>query len=78
MPDHRTFTQFLFVLRSTEFYKRAAELGDKRASQRLKGSPTAPLHQPGGPGSVLHRDGSDALAHSNSGKGGKDKDCVVM
>ncbi|TFK42015.1 hypothetical protein BDQ12DRAFT_599102 [Crucibulum laeve] len=56
------------------FYKRAAELGDKRAAQRLKGSQSQPMHQPGGPGAVLHRN-SDSDAN---GKGGKDKDCVIM
>ena len=48
-------------------------MGDKRASQRLKSS--APIERaPGGPGSVLHRDSSDA----GSGKGPKDKDCTIM
>lgn len=58
--------------RSIAYYKRAAELGDKRAVQRLRGSQSQPIHQPGGPGAVLHRDqGDDA-------KDGKDKDCIVM
>ena len=50
-------------------------MGDKRATRRLRSS--APVERaPGGPGAVLHRDGSDA----GSGKGGKDKDkdCVIM
>jgi len=59
-----------------DFYKRAADLGDKRATQRLKSSPNSPMRQPGGPGSVLHRDRSDILSHSSSDKGGKD--CVIM
>lgn len=58
------------------YYKRAAEKGDKRATQRLKNSQSGPMHQPGGPGSVLHRGQGD----SDSGKNGKDKDkdCVIM
>ncbi|KAH9486430.1 Chitin synthase regulator SKT5 [Psilocybe cubensis] len=54
------------------YYKRAAELGDKRAAQRLRGSQSQPMHQPGGPGSVLHR------GEESNGKGGKDKDCIIM
>ncbi|KAF9225286.1 HCP-like protein [Gyrodon lividus] len=48
---------------STIYYKKAAELGDKRAQQRLKGAPN-PL-----PGSVMRADGSD---------GKNNKDCVIM
>ena len=49
-------------------------MGDKRATQRLKTKTVE--RAPGGPGAVLHRDaaGSD----TGSGKGGKDKDCVIM
>ncbi|TCD65589.1 hypothetical protein EIP91_002474 [Steccherinum ochraceum] len=56
------------------FYKRASEQGDKRASQRLKASTSAPIHAPGGPGSVLHR---NSEGDTSSG-GKKDKDCVIM
>jgi hypothetical protein len=58
------------------YYKRAAEKGDRRATQRLKNSQNGPVHQPGGPGSVLHREQGD----SELGKNGKDKDkeCVIM
>jgi hypothetical protein len=55
--------------RAISYYKRAADLGDRRAAQRLKGSPL-----PGGPGSVVHRDGD---GYVGMGKG-KDKDCVIM
>ncbi|KAI0739339.1 hypothetical protein BC629DRAFT_1616082, partial [Irpex lacteus] len=59
-----------------QYYKRAAELGDKRAAPRLRSK--APVSA--GPGSVLNWD--DSLSESGSGgeggKGGKDKDCVVM
>ncbi|KAF9469600.1 Sel1 domain-containing protein [Collybia nuda] len=58
------------------YYKRATDLGDKRAAQRLKGSPNQPMRQPGGPGSVLHR--GDGSGDGEGGKGGKDKDCVIM
>ncbi|KAI0057739.1 HCP-like protein [Artomyces pyxidatus] len=58
-------------------YKRAAELGDKRAAQRLKGSASLPMVQPGGAGAVVQRDG-DSMAPSSSAKGGKDKDCIIM
>ncbi|KAG7099998.1 Chitin synthase regulator 2 [Marasmius oreades] len=57
-----------------KWYKRAAEQGDKRAIQRLKGSQTQAMRQPGGPGSVLHRDSS---GDGGDGKN-KDKDCVIM
>jgi len=58
------------------YYKRAAEMGDKRAAQRLKSSTKGPIAAPGGPGSVLHRDAPES--DSGSGKGGKDKDCIIM
>ncbi|KAG6901363.1 hypothetical protein C0995_012977 [Termitomyces sp. Mi166 len=51
------------------WYKRAAEKGDKRAAQRLKGQPL-----PSGPGAVLRRGGDG----EGDAKGGKDKECVVM
>ena len=62
-----------------QWYKRAADQGDKRAAQRLKGPQNTALVAPGGPGSVLHRDenGSGELG-AGGGKGGKDKDCVIM
>lgn len=63
---------FVFI-RAISYYKRAAELGDKRAAQRLRGPQTQPMLQPGGPGAVLHRESGD-----DTGKGGKDKDCVIM
>ncbi len=49
------------------YYKRAAEKGDKRATQRLKNSQNGPMHQPGGPGSVLHR--GEAIRIQESFKG---------
>ena len=59
------------LCRAISYYKRAADLGDKRATQRLRGN--NPMHQPGGPGSLLHRDmGSDGNGKT------KDKDCVIM
>ncbi|KAG5634634.1 hypothetical protein H0H81_001324 [Sphagnurus paluster] len=57
---------------AVSWYKRAVEKGDKRAAQRLKGSMNQPL--PGGPGAVVDR-GEDG---DGTGKGAKDKDCVVM
>ncbi|KAF7964516.1 hypothetical protein HWV62_6367 [Athelia sp. TMB] len=72
---------------SISYYKKAADLGDKRASQRLKGPPNAPMPQPGGPGSMLQREGPDGLVSATgmdtTGKGkdskeAKDKDCVIM
>lgn len=59
---------------SISYYKRAADLGDKRAAQRLKGSTNQPQHQPGGPGSVLGRDGNGV----EGVKAAKDKECVIM
>lgn len=66
----------LFSNRSISYYKRAAELGDKRAAQRLKGSTNQPQHQPGGPGSVLRR--GDGDGDGDGVKGAKDKECVIM
>lgn len=57
------------------WYKKAAEQGDKRAIARLKGH--GPISAPGGAGAVLHRNAGDD-ASSGSGKGGKDKDCIIM
>lgn len=58
------------------YYKPAAELGDRRTSQRLKGPMNNPAVAPGGLGSVVSRDpnGSGEL----SGKGGKDREGVIM
>ena len=55
------------VNRSMSYFKKAAELGDKRAQQRLKGNP-APGHTEA---VVLRADGSD-------GKTAANKDCVIM
>ncbi|KAF8899239.1 hypothetical protein BD779DRAFT_1487685 [Infundibulicybe gibba] len=54
--------------RSISYYKRAADLGDKRAAQRLKGSQNQPMHQPGAAG-----DGD-----GGSAKGKDGKDCIIM
>ena len=53
--------------RAMSWYRRAADKGDKRAAQRLKG----PNQHHGGPGSVLDRDDSE---------GGKSngKECIIM
>ncbi|EGO05370.1 hypothetical protein SERLA73DRAFT_43858 [Serpula lacrymans var. lacrymans S7.3] len=58
---------------SLSYYKKAAELGDKRASQRLKGATNTPMPHPGGPGSVISRDVGDTMngKHNN-------KDCIIM
>lgn len=58
---------------ATQWYKRAADLGDKRATQRLKASQHGPLPAPGGPGAVLRREGAPA-----EGGDGKGKECVIM
>ena len=61
--------------RAIKWYKRASDMGDKRASARLKSS-KGPATSPGSRNSVsvLNRDESDV----GSGKGGKDKDCIIM
>lgn len=60
--------------RALVWYKKAAELGDKRSIQRLKTPQNGPITQPGGHGAVLRRDG-----HSPTrGKSHKDKDCIIM
>ena len=64
-------THNIFV-RSIVYYKQAAELGDKRAANRLRGSQSQPMLQPGGPGSVLQRGEGDDI------KGARDKDCIIM
>ena len=66
--------------RAIQWYRRAADKGDKRAAQRLKGPQNTAIVAPGGPGSVLHRNenGSGDLSVAGSGKGAKDKDCVIM
>ena len=56
--------------RATAWYKRAADQGDKRAAQRLRGG-QAPA--PGAPGAVLQRDAPGAPAQAK-----KDKDCTIM
>ncbi|KAG6853542.1 hypothetical protein C0991_003400 [Blastosporella zonata] len=57
------------------WYKRAADQGDKRASQRLKGgAQNQPL--PGGPGAAVLRRG--AGESEGAEKSAKDKDCVIM
>ncbi|KZT68649.1 HCP-like protein [Daedalea quercina L-15889] len=63
------------IAEATTWYKKAAEQGDKRAIARLKGH--GPISAPGGAGSVLHRNSGDDFS-SASGKGGKDKDCIIM
>lgn len=55
------------------YYKKAAEQGDKRAAQRLKGSQNQAMPQPGNPGAILHRN-----SDGDTSKNGKDKDCVIM
>lgn len=51
-----------------QWYKRAAEAGDKRATQRLKANAQGPL-----PGNVISREQATLAA------AGKDKkDCVIM
>lgn len=63
--------------RAIKWYRRASELGDKRATQRLKSS--NPVERaPGGPGSVLHRDSTGSDDGSGKGPKDKDKDCVIM
>jgi TPR repeat protein len=66
----------LIFRRALVYYNKAAELGDKRAQQRLRGAPNQPLSHPGGKGAVLHRSSGEADGHG--GKGPKDKDCVIM
>jgi TPR repeat protein len=61
---------------SVNYYKRAAELGDKRAAQRLRGAPNQPLHTPGGPGAVLHRGPGEDTGGGGKGKDGKE--CIIM
>jgi hypothetical protein len=69
----------LIRYRSISYYKRAAELGDKRAAQRLRGAPNQPLqHAPGGPSGVLRRGGPDAGDVASAGKGKDGKDCIIM
>ena len=67
------------LTRAIQWYKRAADKGDARAAQRLRGPQNTALVAPGGPGSVLHRDeDSNGGSGARGGKGAKDKDCVIM
>ena len=70
LPRLYPSTALLTDYSAVSWYKRAADKGDKRSAQRLKGKLNQPL--PGGPGAVLRRGDEPDL------KGGKDKDCVVM
>ncbi|KAF7337537.1 hypothetical protein MSAN_02227000 [Mycena sanguinolenta] len=66
---------------AAEYYKRAADLGDKRAAQRLKSgaAPTPNMNQAGGAGAhaVLHRGPGEDNA-SGHGKTKDGKDCIIM
>lgn len=63
--------------RSLAWYKRAADLGDKRASQRLKNGSANTSAQ--SPGSVVVRSESGEEGGQGAvGKGGKDKECLIM
>jgi len=66
----------VLFLSAISYYKKAADSGDKRAAQRLKGSQNQPIPQPGDPSSVLRRSGPDGDSHGGKGKDGKD--CVIM
>lgn len=57
------------------WYKKAAELGDKRAAQRLKGPLRMPkTHEPGDPNGIIRGAGASDGAKGSA----KDKDCIVM
>lgn len=57
-----------------QWYKMAADNGDKRADKRLKNFGTAAINAAGASRSELLARG----AEGGDGKGGKDKDCVIM
>ncbi|EJC98822.1 HCP-like protein [Fomitiporia mediterranea MF3/22] len=62
-----------------QWYKKAADQGDKRAQQRLKAPHSGPIPQPGGHGAVLRREGPGSPGGMTGSKSGKDnKDCVIM
>lgn len=64
---NNTLTEFF--LSATIYYKRAAEKGDRRAIQRLRGNTHGPLPEQGGAPGVLRRDGDPG-----DGK----RDCIIM
>ena len=64
----------LTIYRALQWYKKAAESGDKRAMQRLKTPQNGPIHQPGGHGAVLRREHGDSP--QSAAKGGKE--CIIM
>ena len=66
----------MIFFRALEWYKKAADLGDKRAIQRLKTPQGGPMYQPGKPDAVLRRDGGDSTI-VGAGKN-RDKECVIM
>jgi hypothetical protein len=52
-------------------FKKAADLGDKRAAQRLRGNSTGPIAHD----SIVQR---DQFSGDGSTARTKDKDCVIM
>jgi uncharacterized protein len=55
-------------------FKKAADLGDKRAAQRLRGNVAGPI----APDSVVQRDGYSGDDGGADMPRAKDKECVIM
>ena len=60
--------------RATAMFKKAADLGDKRAAQRLRGNVAGPI----APDSVVQRDGYSGDEGGVDMPRAKDKECVIM
>jgi hypothetical protein len=60
--------------RASAMFKKAADLGDKRAAERLHGNVAGPI----APGSVVQRDGYSGDTGGVDMPRAKDKECVIM
>lgn len=76
-PVNTALLKIFRVSRALQWYKKAADLGDKRAQQRLKAPLGGPITQPGGNTAVLRRENPNSPPGSTNSKS-KDKDCVIM
>jgi hypothetical protein len=60
--------------RASSMFKKAADLGDKRAAERLRGNVAGPI----APDSVVQRDGYSGDSGGVDMPRAKDKECVIM
>jgi hypothetical protein len=60
--------------RATAMFKKAADLGDNRAAERLRGNVAGPI----APDSIVQRDGYSGDDGGVDMPRAKDKECVIM